>query len=112
MTSGNPLITKIPVHSRTLPGSQNLLLQMINNARIRKCRQVAELVTFTRNDLSHNSAHDLQISSVKRIQLEQGIRFYLSTSRLRQVIDDIDLLRRSKRTDDFANLERQLFSEA
>ena len=39
--------------------SGDLLLDLVNDARVRERAEVAELVAFTCDDLTHDAAHDL-----------------------------------------------------
>ena len=71
----------------------DLVLDDADDAGLCKGGEIAKLVALASDDLAHDAAHDL------------------AGARLGQVRDDVDLLGSCERTDDFADLESELFGE-
>ncbi len=74
--------------------SSNLGLDDIDDSWLSERRQVTELVTLARDDLAHDTTHDLARAS------------------LGQIRDDVDLLGCGEGTDDLADLLNKRLDEA
>ena len=86
------------------------------------------MVTFASDNLAHDSAHDLIRREGKSVNghktygsrpverrddapLEGETVTHLAGTRLREIGDEVDLLGRSERSDDLANLEDELLGK-
>ena len=76
-----------------LPALGNALghcgLDLVHDGRFRKRAQISKLITFARDDLAHDTAHNL------------------ARARLGKIVDDVNLLRGREGADSFANLEHE-----
>ncbi len=74
----------------TLAALGNSSLDLVYDCGLGERAQITQLITLARNDLAHDTAHNL------------------ARARLRKVVHDVDLLGRREGANDFADLEREL----
>jgi hypothetical protein len=74
----------------TLAALGNSSLDLVYNCGLGERAQITQLITLARNDLAHDTAHNL------------------ARARLGKVVHDVDLLGRREGANDFADLEHEL----
>jgi hypothetical protein len=95
----------------------DLFLDLLDDGRVRKCREVTKLVPFTSRDFAHNPAHDLARTGLWQVVDEDTVGQYqfgfLSKRQQREKRskNNAHLLGRSKRPNILPNLQRQLLDQ-